>query len=142
MRQYLRCMGWTGDKTPTCPAGCDPCGETYYKDNTHSHVCCANSVCGGHELHTKTLEWIKSREAKANEKAITEWLVAERTHSVKCQQWLEEEAKYHEKLADWLAAEQAFKATLRVKAPKVVHAERQVNRPVTAAAKQLAKHVQ
>jgi hypothetical protein len=137
--------GWrsTYSDYPSCPAGCSPCGATYYTNgNRHFSECCHHRVCD-EQLWGETKIWLKERK-DAKREELSAWLLAKSVWEVECQQWVEAEVAWRQLCEAWLAeevrlcdewveAEKSFKATLRPRAPKLVYKKREANAPVTSA---------
>src|SRR5271168_3536908 len=88
--------GWHSNYSnhPSCPAGCSPCGDTYYTNgNEHYYDCCHHMICD-ERLWGETKVWLKERE-DAKREELSAWLLAKSVWEVECQQWLVEEQAYH-----------------------------------------------
>jgi len=133
---------------PTCPSGCYPCGEQYYKSGRHGNGCCGHSICN-EGAYRETQKWQEQQKAvKAGlgtwlmaevvyKEELSRWLIAEDLYRVECQDWLFAERVWREQhdlaCVKWLAAEKDFKATLKRQRAKRVSVPAEVNAPTTSA---------
>lgn len=59
-----------------CPAGCWPCGRTYYRNgHVHDYGCCNSTVCNPRAWTYTVQMWTEWLEAEA----VVQWLKAEAT---------------------------------------------------------------
>lgn len=128
-----------------CSRGCWICDQRGdLPESDHSGGCCGSTLCDSSRWNKQVEKWLAAEDRykariKKNQDAMTvRWLIAESI-------WKEEQAqKEQANAADveaWLAAEQEFRSTLTLKAPKRVHRERNANSPQIAAKQRAAAAV-
>lgn len=121
-----------------CSRGCFICnqrGDDGGNLDGHSGGCCKSTQCDSNSWNKQVDKWLKAEDKhrqkmKKLEEAMTvRWLISEKLWQ---EQQAQQQAVDEVAVEEWLAAEQQFRASLRVKAPKRVAVERQVNSPQIA----------